>query len=152
MDQIVIIGLVLLAGFLACCYVWSERFSTFVKRRLTFQRLDYDPLAEILENGSPNKIVIECLHARYSSNRAVLFDEHVAFYPQSDRVTVCRMRFDESFPIAHIFLTVLKNNFTWSKLLGLPEKPKPKIRIDYKLYQVLSFESDAEYLLIYIEH
>ena len=145
---------VLICGFtpLVVCYILVPWFRAAVNRRLTFKPFDYDPLATILEKGSPDKIVVECLQARYSSNSASLFDEHLAFYPQSDTVTVCRMRFDEDFPIARIFHVVLKNNFTWPKILDLPVKTRQMIRIDYKLYPIISFESDGEYLLIYIEH
>lgn len=130
------------------CYVTMPWFRAAIKRRLLKPR-DYDALKEILDKGVPSVISIECLQASYRSNMPVKYAKHIDFYQHKEGIVCCRMKYDEQFPIARIFNGVLVANIG---LLALPSKKMPRITINYSTYLVSSFDSDTEYLHIYIEY
>lgn len=136
-------------GFLplVTCYVTFPWFRAAVNRRLTFKPLDYDALDQILVNGLPERMTIECLQAKYKANQPE--HSHVDIYPHKQGVAVIRMLVDEAFPIARIFHDVLSHNI--SALCMKSNKP-PVIVINQSVYSVLNYEYDDTYLLIYIEH
>ncbi|QYW05626.1 hypothetical protein pEaSNUABM25_00270 [Erwinia phage pEa_SNUABM_25] len=131
------------------CYVTMPWFRAAVKRRLLFKPRDYDSVQEILDTGIPPEISIECLQASYRSNMPVKYAQHIDFYPHKEGIVCCRMKYDEQFPIARIFNGVLVANIG---LLALPSKKMPRITINYSTYQVTDFDSDNEYLHIYLQH
>lgn len=134
---------------LACCYVTIPWFRTAVNRRLTFQPLDYDAVKEILDDGMPERLELECLQASYKSNKIGAFESHIDFYPHRDGVVVCRMKVDPAFPIAPMFHKVLVSNIN---ALCVKSKQPPMIRVNYSTYPVVEFDYDDKYLLIYFKH
>ena len=132
---------------LATCYFVFPWFRAAVNRRLTFKPLDYDALTEIYRKGMPNALVIECLQARYRAN--VEHHSHVDIYPHGIGMAVIRFVVDEKFPVARIFHDVLSANIS---ALCIKSKKAPKIEINQSVYQVLEYEYDDQFLLIYVKH
>ena len=64
---------------LLACYATIPWFRAAVDRRLMFKPFDYDALTDIYANGMPERMRIECLHAKYTA-----FQEnhsHVDIFP-----------------------------------------------------------------------
>ncbi len=134
--------------FISCCIV-SVRFRACVKRCLQFKSLDYDALTEIMVFNKYDNLVIECLQARCTFPSARISRLIVDFYPHRDDIVVLRMRVFPEFPVALMFHKVLVGNYG---PLCIKQKKAPLITINCCVYQVVEFDFDEEYLLIYLKH
>lgn len=130
---------------LACCYIVFPWFRAAVKRRVTFKPLNYDSLNQILADGMPERLSIECLQAGYHGT--FLPHTHIDIYAHKNNTAVIRMRVDEKMPIARMFHSVLVDNIN---AFALPSSKPPLIVINQCAYTVLEYEYDDEYLLIYV--
>lgn len=132
---------------LAICWILFPWFKVAVLRTITFKGRDYCPLTDILENGIPDSLVIECRQAKYTAHDAHEFkDLLVSFYRHDNNTAVLRM--SRCSVVTDWFFKVLRDNIG---VHGLPAKHAPKIRIDYKLYDISSFDLDEKYLVVYIK-